>query len=80
MKLVGLIFILYFDEDHGSFRIVVGLKNKNIGSLYFYYGWIYISGLTTVQLLCCWISEKKKGVKKKIYPRFSNAVLVVLTA
>ena len=66
MKLVGLILILYFDEDHGSFRIVVGKrKNKNIGSLYFYYGWIYISGLTTVQLLCCRISEKKKRVKKK---------------
>ena len=79
MKLVGLIFILYFDEDHGSFRIVVGLKNKNIGSLYFYYEWIYISGLTTVQLLCCRISENKRG-EKKIYPRFSNAVLVVLTA
>ena len=38
MKVVGLILILYFDEDHGSFRIVVGLKNKNIGSLYFIMG------------------------------------------
>ena len=26
MKLVGLILILYFDEDHGSFRIVVGFE------------------------------------------------------
>ena len=42
MKLVGLILILYFDEDHGSFRIVVGFeKNKNIRSLYFITGGLY---------------------------------------
>ena len=28
MKLVGLILILYFDEDHRSFMIVVGFGKK----------------------------------------------------
>ena len=58
MKLVGLILILYFDENHRSFMIVVGFEKKNIGSLYFCYRCYCISGLTTVQLLCCRIFVK----------------------
>ena len=34
MKFGWIIRILYFDEDHRSFMIVVGFW-KNIGSLYF---------------------------------------------
>ena len=49
---VGLILILYFDEDQRSFMIVVGLL-KNIGTVFFYTGDFYILGLTTVQSLCC---------------------------
>ena len=31
---VGLILILYFDEDHRSFMVVVGFL-ENIGSIFF---------------------------------------------
>ena len=41
--------------------VVVGFL-ENIGSVIFYTGDFCILGLTTVQLLCCWIFIKSKGV------------------
>ena len=38
MKLVGLILILYFDEDHRSFMIVVGFGKKILGVYIFVTG------------------------------------------
>ena len=57
----GLIRILYFDEDQRSFMVIVGFL-ENIGSVFFYIGDFCISGLTTVQPLCCRIFVKSKGV------------------
>ena len=36
MKLVGLILILYFDENHRSFMIVVGFEKKKILGVYIF--------------------------------------------
>ena len=58
---VGLILILYFHEDLRSFMIVVGFW-KILGVYFFYTGDFCISGLTTVQSLCCRIFVKSKGV------------------
>ena len=41
--------------------VVVGFL-ENIGSVFFYTGDFYISGLTTVQSLCCQIFVKSKVV------------------
>ena len=41
--------------------VVVGFF-ENIGSVFFYTGDFCISGLTTVQLLCCRNFVKSKGV------------------
>ena len=41
--------------------VVVGFL-ENIGSVFFYTGDFYISGLTSVQPLCCRIFVKSKGV------------------
>ena len=41
--------------------VVVGFL-ENIGSVFFYTGDFYISGLTTMQLLCCRIFVKSKCV------------------
>ena len=42
--------------------VVVGYL-ENIGSVFFFYiGDFCISGLTTMQSLCCWIFIKSKGV------------------
>ena len=62
-NLVGFILILYFDEDHRSFMIIFGFL-KNIGSLYILYVYklFCISGLTTMQSLCCRIFVKSKRV------------------
>ena len=62
-NLVGFILILYFDEDHRSFMIIFGFW-KNIGSLYilYVYRWFCISGLTTMQSLCCRIFVQSKRV------------------
>ena len=58
---VGLILILYFDENQRSFMIIVGFL-ENIGTVFFYTGHFCILGLTTVQSLCCRIFIKSKGV------------------
>ena len=58
---VGLILILYFDEDQRSFMIVVGFW-KILGVYFFYTCDFYILGLTTLQSLCCRIFVKSKGV------------------
>ena len=58
---VGLILILYFDEDPRSFMIVFGFW-KILGVYFFYTGDFCISGLTTVQSLYCRIFIKSKGV------------------
>ena len=57
---VGLIIILYFDEDQRSCMVVVGFW-KTLG-VYFLYRKFCILGLTTVQSLCCQIFVKSKGV------------------
>ena len=57
----GLILIFYFDEDQRSFMVVVGYL-ENIGSVFFFTSDFCISGLTTVQSLCCRIFVKSKGV------------------
>ena len=58
---VGLILILYFDKDQRFFMIVVGFWK--IMGVYFFIQVIFcISGLTTVQSLCCRIFVKSKGV------------------
>ena len=41
--------------------VVVGFF-ENIGNVFFYTSDFYISGLTTVQPLCCRIVVKSKGV------------------
>ena len=56
--------------------VVVGYL-ENIGSVFFYTGDFCISGLTTVQSLCCRIFVKSKGViliEKFHNPRFPKTV------
>ena len=60
-EFMGLILILYFDEDQRSFMVVIGFL-ENIGSVFFYTSDFCISGLTTVKPLRCRIFVKSKGV------------------
>ena len=63
MKFGWIHTYLIFDKDHRLFRIILGFW-KNIGSLYilYVYRWFCISDMTTMQLLCCRIFVKSKGV------------------
>ena len=61
MKLVGSILILYDDGDHRSFMIIFRFW-KILGVYIFFFRRFCISGLTTVQSLCCRIFVKSKGV------------------
>ena len=61
MKLVGFILILYFDGDRRSFMIIFRFWKKYWEFIFFYKRFC-ISGLTTVQSICCRIFVKSKGV------------------
>ena len=62
MNLCWIDSYLIFDEDQRSFMVVVGFL-ENIGSVFFFYtGNFCISGLTTVQSLCCRIFINSKVV------------------